>query len=75
MTRGEIIIVFFAILGATWLIGPSDYENALVTDAMRKDPPQIVIFESKQELRRLTHPIQCDMTINGKCYVRKESRK
>ena len=78
MTRAEILIVFLCFFGATFLVGPYDYENALITDAIRKDPPHMppqIVFEPREKLLHLTHPIQCDMTITGKCYVRASSRK
>ena len=70
MTRAEILIVFVLTLIATSFVGPMDYEDALVQDAIRKDPPQIV-FEPKGELNYLTQPVQryCTATVNGRCYV------
>jgi len=74
MTRAEIFLVFaFAFIAAT-LIAPGDYEEALIHDAIRKDPPQMppqVVFETKGELRYMTNPVRryCTATVNGKCYV------
>jgi hypothetical protein len=34
------VLLLFACVG---IVGRSDYENALITDAIRKDPPQVVL--------------------------------
>ena len=70
MTRTEIFLVGIVAFAASFLVGPSDYEDALIRDAIRKDPPQAV-FEPKGELNHLTYPVRrdCTATVNGKCYV------
>ena len=70
MTRAQIFLVGLVAFAASYLVGPMDYESALITDAIRKDPPQIV-FEPKGELNYLTQPVQryCTATVNGRCYV------
>lgn len=75
MTKAEILIIVIAALAALIVIGPSDYEHALVQDAMRKDMPRpSPVFEGKHEARVMTHPLSqpkdCDMTLNGRCYIR-----
>ena len=79
MTRAEILIVFLCFFGATFLVGPYDYEGALITDAIRKDPPMPpqIVFESKGELNYMTYPVahkRCTATVNGKCYISKTDR-
>jgi len=74
MTKAEIFLVFaFAFIAAT-LIAPGDYEEALIHDAIRKDPPQRpaqIVFEPKGALHYMTNPVKpyCTATVNGKCYV------
>ena len=74
-----------AIIGiaAVWALGMIsmrlDCESALATAAIRKDPPMpraehLPVFESDKQLKRLTMPLGCDMTIipnegRARCYV------
>lgn len=58
MSRAEIALVFVLALIASSVIAPGDYESALISDAIRKDPPQLEGLVSPVSL-----PSDCDSTV------------
>jgi len=62
MFKGAFIFVCGAAAGALF------YDTALERATVKM--PRMSIPHPQAEPLRLTSPVQCDATVNGKCYIR-----
>jgi len=71
--RALTVIALFLAFG---FVGSADYADALVTDAIRKDPPRILSYTIKQDSPGIDRVVlTCPVETGCKQNMRKKRRK